>query len=277
MRLTAGAGTLDLQLTGDDFEFVHKVEYEKQGDPFAEPQPLPFHLPKEPPAGPETSLKVRLDAKPLATGNYVFLIAQTDGKSHEVPFKVLPAPPSVTGTPVVLNTGIDSQTVALHGTSLDRIQEITADDAQFTLGNDGDGSTRNVTVRLSSAAKAGTLMAVQLKVKDFAAPVSVDDAFLIAGPRPAITTVRESLQSNLGIALNPEEMAASSPVSFEAGTLHAPAVSEVDLSCADSPDSSPLKITMGEAKDPVKLTQESADICSCLSFPRLWDRPDARS
>ncbi len=272
-ELTAGSGTLDLQLTGDDFEFVHKVEYEKQGDPFAEPQPLPFHLPKEPPSGPETSLKVRLDAKPLATGNYVFLLAQTDSKSHQVPFKVLPTPPAITGTPVVLNTGIDSQTVTLHGTSLDRIEQITADDAQFTLGNEGDGSTRSVTVKLAPAAKAGTLMAVQLKVKDFAAPVSVDDAFLIAGPRPAITTVRESLQSNLGITLNPGEMAASSPVSFEAGTLHSPSVSEVDLSCADSPDSAPLKITMGESKDPVKLTQESADTLFLSFLPKTVGPP----
>src|SRR6185312_13546703 len=36
-RLTSGAGTVDLDLTGDDFEFVKKVEYKKQGDPFAEP------------------------------------------------------------------------------------------------------------------------------------------------------------------------------------------------------------------------------------------------
>ena len=94
-ELTAGAGTLDLELTGDDFEFVSKIEYKKQGDPFAQPQTLPFHLPKEPPAGPEESLKVRLDAKPLATGNYVFLIAQSDAKVHETPFSVLAAPPSI--------------------------------------------------------------------------------------------------------------------------------------------------------------------------------------
>ncbi len=161
----------------------------------------------------------------------------------------------------------------MHGASLDRIQKITADDAQFTLGDEGDGATRNVTVKLAPAAKAGALMAVQLKVKDFAAPVSVDDAFLIAGPRPAITTVRESLQSNLGIALNPGEMAASSPVSFETGTLHAPAVSEVDLSCANSPDSSPLKITMGESKDPVKLTQESADTLFLSFLPKAVGPP----
>lgn len=272
-ELTEGAGTLDLQLSGDDFEFVHKIQFEKQGDPFAEPQELPFHLPTEPPAGPEASLKVRLDAKPLAKGDYVFLIAQTDGKSHQVPFKVLAAPPAVTGTPVVLNTDIDTQTVTLHGTSLDRVQEITADDAEFTLGPEGDGSSRSVTVKLAPTAKAGTLLAVDLKVKDFAAPVSIDDAFLIAGPRPAITSLRESLQNNLGIALNPGEMAASSPVSFEAGTVHAPAVSEVDLACADSPDSSPLKITMGESKDAEKLTQESADTLFLSFLPRAVGPP----
>lgn len=272
-ELTAGAGTFDLQLTGDDFEFVKTIDYEKQGDPFAEPQSLPFHWPKEPVTGPEPSLKVRLDAKPLETGDYVFLIAQTDGKKHQVPFKVLPAPPSVTGTPVVLNTGVDSQTVLLHGTSLDRVEEITADDAQFTLGDAGDGTTRSVTVKVAPDAKAGTLMAAELKVKDFAAPVSVDDAFLIAGPRPAITRVRESLQSNLGITLNPGEMAASSPVSFEAGVLHAPAVSEIDLSCANSPDSAPLKITMGEAKDAVKLAQESADTVFLSFLPKIIGPP----
>ena len=186
---------------------------------------------------------------------------------------MLPAPPSLTGTPVVLNTGVDSQTVVLHGTSLDRVEQITADDAQFTLADEGDGTARNVTVRLTPAAKAGSLMAVQLKVKDFAAPVSVDDAFLVAGPRSTITSVRESQQSNLGITLNPGEMAATSPVSFEAGVLHAPAVSEIDLSCADSPDSSPVKITMGEAKDPAKLTQESADTLFLSFLPKTVGPP----
>jgi hypothetical protein len=97
--LNSGAGTIDLELTGDDFEYVRKVEYRKQGDPFAQSQSLPFQLPKEPATGPETSLKVRLDAKPLATGSYVFLIAQSDGKIHETPFKVLSAPPSISATP----------------------------------------------------------------------------------------------------------------------------------------------------------------------------------
>ena len=43
-ELTSGAGTLDLELAGDDFEFVRKIEYKKQGDPFAQSQALPASL-----------------------------------------------------------------------------------------------------------------------------------------------------------------------------------------------------------------------------------------
>ena len=272
-ELTSGTGTLDLELTGDDFEFVRGIEYKKQGDPFAQPQALPFHLPKEPPAGPETSLEVRLDTKPLAAGNYVFLIAQSDEKVHETPFKVLQAPPSISAAPMVLNTGIDPQKVVLHGTGLDRIEKISADDAQITLGESESGDKRTVTVTLKPEVKAGTLLTLRIEVRNFEEPVSVPDAFLVAGPKPAITTVRESPQGNLGIELNPGEMAANSLVSFEIGVLHAPAVSAVNLSCEDSPGSSLLNIKMGEAKEEVKLTQESPNMLFLLFRPETVGQP----
>jgi len=275
-ELTAGAGTLDLDLAGDDFEFVHKIEYKKQGDPFAEPEALPFHLPKEPPTGPEASLKVRLDAKPLTTGNYEFLIAQTDGKVHEAPFKVLPAPPSISSTPLVVNTGLESQTFILHGTGLDQVEQISTDDsanAQFTLGDAGDGTERSVTVRLKPGAKPGTMLTLEMKVKNFEEPVSVDDAFLVAGPRPAIEDARQSSQGNLGITLRRGEMAANAVVSFEMNVLHAPAVSEVDLSCENVPDSPPLKIKTGEVKDDLKVTQESPDALFLSFRPKTAGPP----
>ena len=47
---------------------------------------------------------------------------------------------------------------------------------------------------------------------------------------------------------------------YSINVLHAPVVSAVNLACADSPKgTAPLKIRMGEAKDDVKLTQESPD------------------
>ena len=272
-KLFAGSGTMDLELTGDDFEFVKKIEFKKQGDPFAQPESAPFRLPQQPPKGPENSIKIRLDAKPLATGNYLFLIAQADGKEHEAPFKVLPSAPTVSGTPMTLNTGIEPQAVVLHGAGLDRVEEISADHARITLG-DGSGDARRITVTLDPGVKTGELLALRLKVRDFEEPVTVDGAFVVAGPRPAITSVRESSQDSFGIALSPGEMATGSLVSFEMNVANAPAVSGVALSCENAAEGSPaLKISMGEAKDDVKLTQESPDALFLSFRPEEAGRP----
>ncbi|HVW10759.1 MAG TPA: hypothetical protein VHC90_19370 [Bryobacteraceae bacterium] len=274
-QLTSGAGTVDLDLTGDDFEFVKKVEYKKQGDPFAEPETVPFHLPKEPVNGPESSIKVRLDAKPLSTGSYVFLIAQTDGKEHETPFKVLPSAPAITGTPILLNTGMETQTVTLHGSGLDRIEQISAadrTDVTFELGDPGSGDTRAVTVKLKPGIKPGAVLSLNMKVTNFEQPVSADDVFEVTGPKPTISSVREAVQDAAGVATRPDEMGANSLVSFEMNVAHAPVVSEVDLSCENG-EAAPLKIKPGDAKDDLKVTQESADTLFLAFRPRSVGPP----
>jgi hypothetical protein len=174
---------------------------------------------------------------------------------------------------MVLNTGIDTQTVVLQGTGLDRIEQISADGAQIILGETGSGDKRSASVKLKPDLKDGTLLTLRMKVKNFEEPVSVPDAFLVAGPKPAITTVRESSQGNLGIELHPGEMAANFPVSFEIGVLQAPLVSTVNLSCENSPGSSPPNIKMGEAKEDVKLTQESPNLLFLLFRPESVGQP----
>ena len=262
-KLIAGAGTVDLELTGDDFEFVRKVEYKRRDDPFAQPQGIPFLLPKEP-AGPENSMKVRIDAKNLATGDYEFEIAQADDKIHETPFKVLPPRPVITGTPIVLNTGAEDVEVTLHGAGLDRIETISAEHAQFTLGDAGNGTERTVAVKLDSGIKPGTMVTLHVKAKDFEEPFAVADVFAIAGPAPEITTVRRSAQGTPGVSLQPGEIAADAPVGFEIGVQHAPGISALDLSCGDAN----LRISPGDAKQNAKLTVESTGLVF-LSF-----RPD---
>jgi hypothetical protein len=277
-HLTSGAGTVDLDLIGDNFEFVKKVSYKKCGDPFAEPQAVPFHLPEEPAKGPENSIKVRLNAKPLSTGNYVFLIAQNDGKEHETPFRVLPAAPAITGTPILLNTGMETQTVTLHGSGLDRIEQISAsghegaDDVTFELGDAGSGDTRRVTVKLTPAIKPGTLLSLNMKVANFEQPVAAGDVFEVTGPKPAISSVREAVQGGPGVATHPDEIGANSLVSFEMNVAHAPVISEVDLSCVNGASSS-LKIKPGDAKDDLKVTQESADTLFLAFRPRSVGPP----
>lgn len=271
-KLTAGSGTLDLTLAGDDFEFVHKVEYKKLGDPFAQPQPVLFHLSKTPPSGPESSLELRLDAKPLAAGNYEFEIAQTDDKVHDTPFKVLPPPPTVSATPIILNTGAGPQTVTLHGARLDRIESATADHLRITLGDGGDGTARDIHVTLDPAAKPRDMVALQLHVKDFEEPVTIPDAFVIAGPRPEITAVRQSPQDSPGVALHPGEMPANAAVGFELAVSHAPVIAAVDLSCDGSADS-PFQLKLGESKDDTKLTRKSAGTLFLLFRPDKVGQP----
>ncbi len=270
-KLNPDAGTVDLQLAGADFEFLKKIEFKKQGDPFAQAQPVPFHLPKEPPDGPESSVLIRMDAKPLAPGNYVFQLAQSDGKVHDAPFKVLPPPPAISGTPLVLNTGTEEQKLVLHGSGLDRIEQISADNAEITLGDGGSGDTRSVVVKVAPGVKAGTLIALRLKVADFEDPVVIDDALTVAGPRPAITTVRESRQDNLGVALNDGEMAANSLVSFELNVAHAPSVSEIRLSCEGG---APLRITPGgDDKLHARFIQESSSAIFLSFRPETVGQP----
>ncbi len=254
-KLNPAAGITDLELAGADFEFVKKIEFKKAGDPFAQPEPLPFRLPKEPPDGPESSLRIRLDAKTLTPGNYTFLIAQADGKDHDAPFKVLPPPPSITGTPLLLNTGTEEQRVVLHGTGLDRIDQISADNATVSLSDGASGDQRGVTVKVAPDVQAGTLITLHLKVRDFEQPVTIEDALLVAGPKPAITSVRESRQDNLVVALNSGEMAANSLVSFEMNVVHAPSISSIQLSCDDG---TPLRIpAAGDDKKNARFIRES--------------------
>jgi hypothetical protein len=277
-RLTAGAGTVDLDLIGDDFEFVKKVQYKKQNDPFAEPQAIPFRLPDAPSHGPRNSIKVRLDARPLSTGRYVFLIAQTDGQVHDAPFKVLPAAPGITGTPILLNTGVAAQTVTLHGAGLDRIQQLSAighHDVKFELGDPGAPDTRSVTVKLPPDIQAGTVLSLNMTVTDFQQPVSADDVFQVTGPRPVISSVRESVQDGSGVATHPDEIGANSLVSFEMNVAHASLISEVQLSCENS-ESPALKIKPGDAKDDLKVTQESPDTLFLAFRPRTIGPPGCR-
>lgn len=271
-KLTAGAGPLDLTLTGDDFEFVHKVEYKKLGDPFAQPQPVLFHLEKPWPAGPETSIQLRLDTRPLSPGNYEFEIAQTDDKVHDTPFKVLPPPPSITGTPIVLNTGPRAQTITLHGIGLDRIENISAEHLRITLGDSGDGTERDIQVTPDADAHPHSRVTLRLHVKDFEEPVTIADAFVIAGPRPVITSVRQSPQGNPAISLREGEMPAHSLAGFEIGVAHAPAVSTLELSCEDSPDSV-LKLRLGDSRDDAKLSQESSGMLFLLFRPDKVGQP----
>lgn len=257
-KLTSAAGMQRLELTGGDFEFVRKLSFKKAGDPFAQPVSLPFHFPDSG-NGPKTRLETQLDAGSLATGDYAFLIAQADDNPHEVPFKVLPQPPTISGLPLTANTGLDSQGFELHGSGLDRIEGLSTDGAEITFGDAGDPTKRQITIKLGAGATAGKSLTLNMKVKDVAEPVALTGAILVTGPRPAISGVRRSTPGDPGIELQPDEMPTGSFVSFAMNVEHAPSISSVNLSCRDAPaGTQPLKIANNEADDKGRLHRESA-------------------
>ena len=179
-RLTQSSGKCLVDLEGDDFEFVDKLAFKSADDKFAQPATLPFHLHGG-------TLETQLDPKSLGPGQYRFLIAQSDGKEHEVPFKVLPAAPEITNLPLMVNTGDEAEEFTLKGTGLERIEGLSADRATVTLGNAG-----HVTIKLEPSVRQGERIALQMKVKDFEQPVGIPGALLAAGPRPEIVGVRPS-------------------------------------------------------------------------------------
>jgi len=258
-KLTPGAGKDIVNLTGSDFQFVQKLFYKKLGDPFAQPVTLPFRLPDrkdgQTDIGPAQQLQTELDTQQLRPGDYAFLIAQADGKQHEIPFKVLPADPALSSLPLIVHTGAGPQVVELHGTNLDRIEKVWSTSpgiAAISL----EPATNKLTITLAPDAAAGQRGTLLLSVKDVSTPVTLADAIQIAGPRAAISNVRKSMPGDLGIAVQPDEIPAGVYVSFAISTANASSLSGISLSCAGR---SPLKLAAGESSDNGRLRNESTD------------------
>jgi hypothetical protein len=260
-HLTRSAASHIVHLMGSDFEFVQKLSYKKLGDPFAQPAALPFRL--TPP-----DLETQLDPKQLGAGDYVFLLAQTDGVTHEVPFKVLPEPPEISNLPLTVRIGTGPQTVELHGTGLDRIQAISsADPAVASIAMDNAGK---LTVTLAPAALPGKNVALNMSVKDVSEPIVLKDALRIAGPKPVITGVRKSSPGDLGTALNPDEIPDSVFASFALNVANAASVTGVSISCGNPV---PVKIQNGETSDAGRLRQESAGTLFLSLNPQKMGQP----
>jgi hypothetical protein len=152
-KLTPGKWKLTGQRDWSPLTVTGKIQL-RPDDKFAQPATLPFHLQVN-------TLETQLDPKSLGPGQYRFLIAQSDGKEHEVPFKVLPAAPEITNLPLTVNTGEQAEEFRLKGTGLDRIEGLSADRATLTLGNGA-----KVSIRLEPSVRPGERIALQMKIRD---------------------------------------------------------------------------------------------------------------
>ncbi len=270
-RIIQGAGKVLVSLEGDDFEFVNKLSWKNCDDKFAQTSAVPFILPKGPHAGPQNSLETQIDTQSAKAGNYEFLVAQSDGAEHPVPFKVLPAPPQISNLPLLVNTGEDAH-IVLRGTGLDRIESITAEGARVEMDNAVKGDERGATVTLDAATKVGATLTIRVKVKDFDQPIAMTGALVVAGPRPVIEDIRVSMPPS-AVALEPGEIPSDTAVSFAFTVKPAVPVVSVDLYCAATPEVKAITIQTGQASGDSRLRQEGSGMLFLAFQPGSVGQP----
>ena len=206
-KLIEGNGSVAVELSGADFEFLEKVALESSARD-AKPAEVGFTLPGGKRAGPQNSVTVNIDT--AKQGSYRLSLTQSDGVSHKVPVTVLPPNPKISNLPIRLNMGETRQVIRLQGGGMDRIESASSNAGEITGAPDSRGWSGEV--GLKTGLLKGQSFPLLLKVKGLDNPVTVPGAIEIVGPRPRILSVRKSLAGALGIEIGPDELPAGTAV-----------------------------------------------------------------
>lgn len=258
-KLVAGTGKVPVTLTGDDFEFVTKMELKRAHDEFATAEPVRFILPRGPREGPQEHIDAQIDTSTLDPGRYNLLIQQEDGKDHPVPIIVLPKASKIENLPIIANRGGADQHFTLKGQHLELLTKLETTGATLELASGTPDSTeRNVTVQLKSGLPAGKVLPVKAYMKDRYEPLLLPDALRITGPLPVIASSKLSLPANLAIPVHEGEFPAGYTLSAMLDVKNIEPRSVLKLGCADD-GSARAKLHVGEQTGTSSLSQLSED------------------
>jgi hypothetical protein len=225
--LVEGSGPVPVKLAGPDFEFIEKVTLDKQ--------PLDFKLPAGKRAGPQPAMETIVDTSRFKAGTYRLAMYQADGKSAELPLRVLPPNPKIEGLPLRANLGEERQRIVLRGAGLARIERIDSEQAAIELGPcSNQGTSREMFIRLPGTAKKGERIALALRVEGMESPLQTPDAIEIAGPRPRIAAMNVSVAEDLGVTLKDGELPSGSFASIAMRVENAESRPAVHIECAES-------------------------------------------
>jgi hypothetical protein len=147
---------------------------------------------------------------------------------HQAPFRILPPHPELTGLPLRANLGEQDQVFVLSGQGLDRIRSLDCDRAQLRMNGGGE-----VHLTLAPDVQKGERLDLELAVEGVNAPVPVEAAIEVVGPRPNINGSRVSLPDELGIELRNGELPTGSFASFSLQIGPLDSEPQLDLSCSD--------------------------------------------
>ena len=244
-KLTQGSGVVTAQLDGTDFEFVERAAIERTGERRPVPVPVRFELPRGPREGDQESLEVEIDT--AAAGKYRLLLAQSDGVDHAIPITVLPPNPKVANLPLRINVGEREERIALEGAGLNRVAGISSDAGTFA-GAGGEAKWSG-TIHPRPDLKPGDSFSLVLHVQGLDAPLTLENAVEVVGPRPAITAVRRSEAPNFGIEVYGDELPAGTLAGLvlEVAHLHDGALRpQLELGCISGDLRQALTLTPDE-------------------------------
>jgi len=258
-KLVAGTGKIPVTLTGDDFEFVTKMNLKRANDEFAVAEPVRFILPKGLREGPQAHADAQIDTTDLQPGQYNLFIQQVDGTDHPVPIIVLPKASKFDNLPILANRGDADQHFTLKGEHLDLLTKLEAPGVRLELASaNSDATERNVTVQLKSGLTAGTVLPIKAYLKDRYEPLTLADALRITGPLPVIASSKLSLPTNLAIPVREGEFPAGYTLSAMLDVKNIEHRSVLTLGCADDGNAR-AKLRVGEQTKTSTLSQLSPD------------------
>jgi hypothetical protein len=228
-HLVEGSGTVSLKLIGADFEFVEKAAMESTGARKPAPKPVEFELPKGRRAGEQTSMDVDIDT--AARGAYKLLLAQSDGREHEIPVTILPPRPKISNLPLRVNTGEAEEAIRLEGSGLDQVESASSDAGEISGEPEAKGWSGHI--RLKAGLRPGDRFPLVLKIKGTDAPLTVADAVEVVGPRPRIAGVRRSTAGSPGLEMREKELAAGASIGMvlQVEGFHDGARPRLELAC----------------------------------------------
>lgn len=216
-RLVAATGTVPLQMTGADFEFIKGVTLQNANRGKDSAVSVHFSVPPADESGQKRVLDLDVNTAALQPGPYLFALTQLNGSSREVQVTVHPPAPRLTNLPLHVNVAEPQQSVLLQGNNLERIERITSDNAEWILSPAGDDQhldRRSATVKLAAKVRSGDHMAATVFVSGLHTPLQLADALQVLGPRPKIARVNQSFASPAGVQLQPGEIPSGMTVSF---------------------------------------------------------------
>ncbi len=257
-RLVEGSGPIKIQLTGADFEFVHKAAIVPSGDTTTTPRELPIRLLKGNGAAELTTAEVDVDTSALHAGSYLLRLTQTNGSTYDLPITIHPPNPTLSNLPLRVNLEEQQQTLTLQGTGLERIDGLYSEGATWILSpvpaDARNVNERKAIVQLLATAKKGDKLDASAKVSGLHSSLRLSNVLQVAGPRPKIISVNESASQTGDVALRQGEILAGTAASFAIRTEYAGPYPTVDLNCANAGYvKQPLSLHPGERSGTAQL------------------------